>query len=150
MKVLEIGMNEMLPLMEEMLKNGKSISIRVKGTSMKPFLNSEKDLIEIAPITKGIKVNDICMFKTLNGFTVHRLINIVNDNFFFNGDSQTTLEGPIKKDDIIGVVKKIRKKSFSFGINNPIYIVLSNFWRITLPLRPKIINLYKRIKKWSR
>ena len=69
----------------------------------------ENDLI-IVKITDNINLNDIVSFKQDNNIITHRVVEINDDIIITKGDYNNYKDEPIKKDQIIGKVIKIKKK----------------------------------------
>lgn len=60
----------------------------IKGTSMMPLLDQNKDAVHLVPIKDEPKVNDIVLFRRENGALVlHRIIKIKDSIFIIRGDN---------------------------------------------------------------
>lgn len=61
---------------------------RVIGRSMEPFL-LDQDLVQLTPVSNGeVQIGEICAFRMGLNLVVHRLREITNEGFWFQGDRQ--------------------------------------------------------------
>jgi len=102
---------------KSMIMNNQTVSFKVKGTSMTPFL---KDGVTEVFITKPhtYKQKGIFLFEYKNQFLLHRLIKIKDELYYFRGDHLYTYE-IVHKEDIIAQVEYYitnKKKMYPKGI----------------------------------
>jgi SOS-response transcriptional repressor LexA len=74
----------------ELLNQKKQVSLMVKGTSMKPFLNEDTEVFlkQEDNYFKG----DICLFKFNDKYLLHRLTKVVGNDYIFRGDNSIRSE----------------------------------------------------------
>ena len=74
---------------EELLAEGQSVVIRVKGYSMRPFMRSERTQVRIAPISdskrENLSVGDIVLFRYRGRHIMHRIRRIDGDKITLAG-----------------------------------------------------------------
>jgi hypothetical protein len=89
-----------------LLEQGKEVSLLVKGTSMKPFLDGETEVFlkEQANYKKG----DICLFKYQDNYLLHRLLKVSGNEYCFRGDNAYRKE-IVTKEDIYAKVEYYKK-----------------------------------------
>lgn len=51
------------------------------------------------------------------------------------GDNQMEVEGPLRPEQIRGVLLAFIKKGRKISVKNPFYIVISRLWMLAKPLR---------------
>lgn len=138
---------------ETLLREGKTVSISPKGYSMYPLLIPGTDRVIIAPLTgKRLKKGDIALFRRKESkLVLHRIVRVVKDtagiSFYFCGDNQKEIEGPVSETDIFGKVTFIEKKKMKFSVRNPLYVLSVFVWMILRPVRPNISRFIARFKK---
>lgn len=72
---------ELLILIEESIREGKSVSLTVKGNSMSPLLRDGKDVVKLVPFRpEEIKRGDVILFRYGARFLLHRIISIDRSN----------------------------------------------------------------------
>ena len=74
-----------MPVLQELLSEGKKVSVTVTGNSMSPFLIHGRDRILIAPPDGNWKKGDMAFFIRTNGqYVMHRICRVdKNGNCFF-------------------------------------------------------------------
>ena len=98
---------------ESLVDVGSDFEIRVTGYSMLPLLGHPGDRI-IVRRTDGKESIEGCiaMFRTENGnIVVHRVISVDNEMVTLRGDGNLTQSERARREDIIGVVKSVRRRS---------------------------------------
>lgn len=147
--VLELKAKEVFALAEDVFSCGSSMWITVTGMSMYPFLREGKDQVELYPASyEQISYGDIVLIQRETGeFVLHRIIKKKSDCFYMVGDAQQWIEGPLRKNQLKAVVKKIKRQQRIINCNNPLLIVLVRIWILMLPFRYKLIKLNAKIKK---
>jgi len=85
----------------------------VSSNSMEPVLE-KGDLILIKGARKGdIKIGDIIVYKGENGFIIHRVIKIQEENLITKGDANIYPDLPVEYEKVIGRTVNIGGKPFT-------------------------------------
>ena len=121
------------------LKPGEFLSLTPKGFSMCPTFLGGRDQVYVTapdfPLSKG----DIAIFlRKDDTYVIHRVCKVKSQNeYYFLGDNQTKIEGPIFEEQIHGIVTHIVKKGKVIDCNkNFSYKLYSKLWLFFRPLRP--------------
>lgn len=108
---------EYMKVVRSILEEGKEVPLVVTGNSMMPFLIDRRDQVLIKRIERPLKKGDIAFFQRENGqYIMHRIHFMRKDDrtgenqFYFIGDGQETIEGPIKEIQIFGVITGVLRK----------------------------------------
>lgn len=127
---------KLLPL----LQNGNEVEIYPSGTSMFPLINPPNDSVVLRSIKDTrLKSGDIILYRRESGLLVlHRLCRIRQDGYYFTGDNQTELEGPLQKSQLLAIVTRISRSGHTFSVKHPIYKFCSRLWLMLRPVRPLI------------
>lgn len=140
---------KILPQIVQMMEEGHTVTLRLRGFSMRPFLEDNRDK---ALMTKAVspKVGDAVLAEIHPLFFVlHRIIKIDGDNVTLRGDGNLTIEQCKLKDVkgfVIGFYRKGRKKmDKTNGVKWRIY---SFIWTRLFPIRRYLLAFYRRI--WLR
>lgn len=135
-----------IPEIVKLLNEGKTVTIHLKGFSMRPFLENDRDKAMLqAP--KEIKIGDAVLAEIEPKYYVlHRIINIFNDDVVLLGDGNLLPEY-CKKNNIlanaIGFYRKGRKEmDRTDGVKWKIY---SKIWMELRPIRRYLLALYNKI-----
>jgi len=127
---------KIMPLLED----GKTIEIHPHGFSMYPLITSPSDSVIVQPTAgETLKTGDILLYRRKSGLLVlHRICRIKEDGFYFVGDNQTEIEGPLQTQQLLAKVTHIKRKGHTFSIKHPVYRICSRIWLILRPVRPFI------------
>jgi len=97
------------------LRNGYSLKMRVKGTSMFPFIK-ENDLLTILPPEKAFARlgTIVCFINPINrSITIHRVIDCNKDYYITKGDNCHAEDGRVIRTDILGIVTRVERKGLN-------------------------------------
>lgn len=137
---------EFLPEVVKMLNEGHTVTLRLRGYSMRPFLENDRDkALLVKPTT--IKVGDPVLAEiTPRHFVLHRIDSIEGDNVTLRGDGNLGVEH-CKKENIVGAVigfyRKGRKEMDATDAWK--WKTYSFIWTRLLPLRRYLLGIYRRI-----
>lgn len=101
---------------EEFLSEGRSVELRVKGFSMRPFLRNERDVVVLSPI-EGVKLckGMVLLFRYRGHYVLHRLVAIVDDALTFEGDGNYRTEEHCSAEEVVAWVSEVRLKNSTRG-----------------------------------
>lgn len=148
-KIREVDINEYLPILQDIIKTGKDVSLLVSGSSMSPFLIHHRDTIIISKPTQPLKRGDMVFYQRLTGqYVMHRIHHIdKKGNLYITGDAQTEIEGPVSPNQVFGIIHKVIRKGKKLQKGNFWWWFFEKIWIRIVPLRPYIIKLVSIIKR---
>ncbi len=145
---------EYMKVVRSILEEGKEVPLVVTGNSMMPFLIDRRDQVLIKRIERPLKKGDIAFFQRENGqYIMHRIHFMRKDGrtgenqFYFIGDGQKNIEGPIKETQIFGVITGVLRKGKYLDEHTFTWRLFKNIWRYVIPFRPLIIKIYSLFKR---
>lgn len=142
-----VTLDEIFPLLDVMLYSGKEIELTVTGTSMMPLLKNRVDSVVLTKIKAPLKKGDIILYKRKNGkYILHRILKILDGEYFLIGDNQTDIEKGIFEENIIAVVISFNRKGKSHRVNERLYKLYHFIWLRIIPLRPYINRIIWRLR----
>jgi len=143
---IELANEHFLPEVIKLLEDGHTVTIRLKGFSMRPFLenNRDKGLLERAT---NPQVNDVVLAETPpKHYVLHRIIKIDGDIVTLRGDGNLNNE-ICRLSDIkgkaIGFYRKGRQTLDS--TNGRKWKIYSWIWVRLFPIRRYLLAFYRRI-----
>lgn len=142
MKIRIVENDVYLPVLRELLYEGRSVRLNVRGQSMLPFLFDTRDSVIIEPVTGELKKGDIVIFQRKNGaYIMHRIYRADNKKrqYYLVGDAQKQIEGPIGADQIFGVITKVCRKGEWVDEESLIWWFYDKVWGLMRPFRTKLI-----------
>jgi hypothetical protein len=139
---------------EVLLRCGKTIEMSPRGWSMYPLIVPGRDKVIISPTSgRQLKKLDIALFRREGSILViHRIAAVRKKKdgsrvYFFVGDNQKELEGPVKEESICGVVTGLVRKGRRMSVGGLLYRASVSAWMFLRPVRPQISHFIAGIKK---
>ena len=149
-----VNLDELYPLIKEVIENGGEFRLYPRGTSMEPMIHAGSDSIMLGA-AKEINNGDVLFYKRENGdFVVHRLIQKRGDNYTMCGDNQNVLEYGIKREQILAKVTAYYSGEEYRTLTSDEYVKYTKerisrfpFYKKSEKLYSFLIKLKKAIKK---
>ena len=130
---------------KEMVEEGHTVTFRVKGYSMTPFLINERDSVEVGPF-QTLSKGDIVLGKTAdNHIVLHRIISVNNGFVTLMGEGNLKGTENILTRDIAGIVKSALRDGEKVDLNSSKWLLLSTVWSFLLPVRRILLFFYRKI-----
>lgn len=141
-------MEQLMPLIQESLANGKSVSFSPKGISMQPLLYQGRDAVTLSPLKGSLKKHDVALFRRDNGaYVLHRVVS-VGETYTFVGDNQFALERGIRQDQILAIMSAFTRKGKEISVTDLGYQCYCVLWSLGRPFRHfphRVIQKLRRI-----
>ncbi len=141
---MKVTLEELLPVMEEILARDGEITFTPKGNSMRPLLYSGRDTVTLKKIDKPLKKYDLPLYRNSQGhFILHRVIGKNSDGYIMRGDNLLHKEYGITDADIIGKVVRFNRDGKDYSVNDVSYKVYCRFRNNSFTV------LLRRIKQFA-
>lgn len=134
---------------ERLLEDGQRIQIKPQGYSMYPMFVPDRDeaVIDRAEPAR-LKKGDVVLYRRDGGILVlHRICKIRGNDFYMVGDNQKEVEGPLRADQLKGVLIGFIRNGKYCSAKNPVYRAASRLWLFLRPLRPALSGSAAAIKR---
>lgn len=146
MNVRKIENQVYLPILKEMIMQGKDVRLTVSGNSMAPFLIHERDSVLLTKARYPLKKGDIVFYQRNNKqYILHRIIKKDKDGYYITGDHQNILEY-VKEKQIFAVVKKVHRKGKWLKEYDFWNLFFKYIWIRMIPIRNIVQKVYQKIK----
>jgi signal peptidase I len=134
---------------EEIISRGNTVTLKVKGGSMRPYLRNEKDIVVLSPFRPvNLKQGAIVLFRYHNKHLLHRIIEIENDTLIIQGDGVYRGYEKALRSDVIGIVHYIiRPDGKPVSTGNYFSLVYWRCWRFLRPLRRYLLGVYDLMER---
>ena len=131
-----------------LLKEGKTIQLKPQGYSMYPLFVPERDEAILRPVSdEDFKRGQVLLYRGTKGvLTLHRLWKVTSQGYYFVGDNQVEVEGPISKDQIYGTLCGYVRKGKEHNADEVFYTVISRVWLFLRPIRFLISKPIAKLK----
>lgn len=130
---------------EELLAEGQSVVIRVKGFSMRPWMRNERTQVRIVPLTDdergNLCVGDVVLFRYHGRHILHRIRRIEGSKITLAGDGNYRLWEYCHPEDVVGIVRDvISPTGHTISCQSRRWRCISWFWMALPQLVRRIIN----------
>lgn len=134
---------------EMMLKNGQTIQLFPEGYSMYPLLVPGRDEVILSPLPeRDTRRGDVVLYRRSSGILVlHRICRCKKDGYYMVGDNQVQVEGPIRREQLIGIMTGFVRKGKLVSVSNVRYRILSRIWLMMRPVRRCIMVPGAKVKR---
>lgn len=135
---------------KRLFNTGKeSVTFIVRGYSMRPFLEHERDKVVLAPPHMP-KVGDVVLAEfAKERYALHRVIKIEGENFIMRGDGNPLdMKESFSKEQIIGIAKAFIRKERVISTDGRIWKTYSYIWNLLRPTRRILLAVHRRIIKY--
>jgi hypothetical protein len=134
---------------ENLLAEGESVTVRVRGCSMMPHLRDGKHSVVVRRCkAEDIKLGAVMFFEYRGQWIMHRLRRIEGEKLIFAGDGNYKLEEVVGRDALRGVVTDIISPSgYKFSCESFLWRFKSGVW-LMLPaiVRRYMLAIIRRLK----
>ncbi len=117
-----VELNELYPLMKEVIESGGEFRFYPRGISMEPLLHQGDDSVVLAAVD-CINEGDVLFYRRESGqFVLHRLIEKRGKTLTMSGDNQLAMEYGVKPSQVLAKMVAYYKGDTYHSINEEEYI----------------------------
>lgn len=148
---MEVPNAVLLGQVKEAIREGHTVTINVKGYSMRPFLEHCRDKVRLAPFT-DLKVGDAVLAEiSPDVYVLHRIMNIDGDNVRLMGDGNLSGMEVCRKADVVGMVTHYIRRGKTIPASDPCLQRYVRWWSKLLPVRRYLLYIYRinlKLSNW--
>ena len=139
----EVDTQEYVSMLKDLVEEGNQVSLLISGSSMAPFLIHHRDTAYFKKPDRALKEGDIVFYRRANGrYVMHRIRWIRKEGYYMIGDGQTQTEGPLKREQIFGLITAVKRKDKLMRPGDFWWEFFARVWLRIIPLRGLIRRLY--------
>ena len=143
-----VDIHTYLPVLIDIIKSGKDVSVTVTGSSMAPFLAHLRDSIIVSPPPRQFHRGDMVFFQRQDGsYVMHRIHHLKEGKLYLVGDNQTEIEGPIDPEQVFGIVRKVIRNGKLLQKGDFWWGFFEKAWIRIVPLRPAAVKAVSIVYK---
>ncbi len=143
MQTIQFDNAEFLPHVCELTEEGHTVSIRAKGNSMRPFVESDRDVAVLCH-ADSYKVGDVVLAEIAKGhYVLHRIDAIKGDKVRLRGDGNPYQVEYCTLKDIRALTCQFVRKGKTYNLDGWVWKVYSWFWVRLLPVRKYLLAFYR-------
>lgn len=135
----------LLGMARDAIREGHTATIAVKGYSMRPFLEHERDRV-ILDAPKNLKVGDAVLAEIApDHYVLHRIIAIKGEWLTLMGDGNIRGTEHCRISDVAGIVTHYLRPGRTLTVDDPRLQQRIRLWRRLLPVRRYLLFIYKAL-----
>lgn len=132
-----------IPMLQSVMEEGKTVPLTITGSSMTPFLCPGRDRVFLRKAEGPLKRGDMAFFRRPNGqYVFHRVWRIRDSQYYFLGDAQTQVEGPVPREAIFAVAVQAERKGVLQTPDRFWWKFFRDVWPLLRPVRRQVMGLY--------
>lgn len=137
-------------MMEEirnLISEGRTVSLTVKGNSMNPFMVSMRDQMTLGPWKdQDIRRGCVALVRDSKGnYLIHRIIERNDNTITLLGDGNVGFTETATLDNIIGIMYSITRKGHEYTADSAVWRFYSWFWMLLTPVRRWPLRIWRRL-----
>lgn len=147
----EIPNEIIIPQVKAFLDEGRTVTLAVKGKSMRPFLEGGRDAVVIAPVRAPLAVGDVILAEVSpQKYMLHRIIALEGDMVTMQGDGNLEQTETFERQHVIGLIIGFQRKGRTKIdlVTGRKWRLYSKVWRWLTPFRRILLGLHRHI--WLR
>ena len=134
----------LMPEYEALLREGAELPLVISGESMLPFLRPGRDTVYLKQPEGALQAGDIAFFRRPNGaYVLHRVQRAEPGLYWFLGDAQTRVEGPLPAQCVFAYVTAVRRGKRLIRPKDLLWRVFSGPWLGVVRQRPRLLKVYR-------
>lgn len=133
---------------EEVIAEGRSVEMTVKGFSMRPLLRNGRDVVTLSPVAESdLREGMVVLFRHNGNYVLHRIRKIEGQRLTIEGDGNYRLREEAQRGDVVAVVSRVQKGRGSFRYGSFAWSTRSAWSLAVKRLRTVAIDLKRKIKR---
>lgn len=127
------------------IKEGRSVTLTIRGNSMNPFLADGRDLVILSPFTeKELLPGAVVLARESNGrLLLHRIIHRQGQILTILGDGNTEYTEQTQVSEVIGLLTSIIRKGKKYSCDERFWKYYSICWMKLYPARKVLLYLFR-------
>lgn len=134
-----------IPKVAEYIRNGHTVTLPLRGYSMRPYLEDERDKALLAQVPEQLKVGDVILAEIApKCYALHRIVNVSGDNITMYGDGNFSPEH-IHRGDVLAIATGFFRKGSEHltPVDSFWYTCYWHMWLKLRPLRYPLLLCYR-------
>lgn len=134
-----------IPKVAEYIRNGHTVTLPLRGYSMRPYLEDERDKALLTKVPEQLKVGDVILAEIApKCYALHRIVNVSGDNITMYGDGNFSPEH-IHRSDVLAIATGFFRKGSEHltPVDSFWYTCYWHMWLKLRPLRYPLLLCYR-------
>lgn len=144
-----VSLHQLVLLMEEAFRDGKTATLVASGNSMLPLLHSGLDSVILGECKEPEKLKrlDVPLYRRPDGkYVMHRIVKVHKDSFDMCGDGQSEIENNVPKSAVVAIAVGFVRNGRQFSVKSLKYRAYSWLWCGIIPFRGLAFKLNYKLR----
>lgn len=134
----------LMPEYEALLRDGAELPLVISGESMLPFLRPGRDTVFLRQPDAPLQRGDIAFYRRFDGsYILHRVYRAEPGMYWFLGDAQTRVEGPLPAQCVFAHVTAVRRGKRLIQPGELLWRFFAGPWLKHVRQRPRLLRVYR-------
>ena len=126
-----------------LIAEGHDVTLRVRGVSMRPFLEDRRDKVVLTN-PETVKVGDVVLAEISPGrYVYHRIVDITESGVTLKGDGNVYGTEHCRIENVVASTKQLVRKDHSYSPDGWIWRCYSALWPDNAFVRRVLLKLYR-------
>ena len=134
---------------EELLEQDGRIVYKTKGSSMRPLLHENRDLVVILKKDGRLRRYDVALYRRGTTYVLHRVVGVRDEGYLIRGDNTYALER-VPEDAVLGVLAGFTRKGTYHEVTDRGYVLYERVWCALYPVRAALIPGVRFVRRAAR
>lgn len=143
LKSIEVSNTGFINTIRPLLGGGHTVRFRVRGTSMRPVLEDERDQVVLAYAEKIVAGDLVLALVSPGRYVLHRVIHKDMERLTLMGDGNLKTTEQCLNADVVGKVVLLVRKGRCIRTDGLPFRFYSAIWIRLSPLRRYLLGFYK-------
>ena len=136
----------LMPEYEDLLRQGMELPLIISGESMLPFLRPGTDTVYLKAPSEPLQRGDIAFYRRANGaYVLHRVVRAEPGKYWFLGDAQSRVEGPLPAQCVFAHVTAVRRGEKLLRPTDGFWRFFAGPWLALAKRRPRLLRIYRKL-----
>ncbi len=146
-ETIKLSNTELLAGVETLSAEGFSVTLKIQGNSMFPFLMNERDSVVLHPVDR-LEKGDIVLARLPNKhYVLHRIQKVTQTHVYLMGDGNIYEDPPCKHSDIVSKAKFIIRNGRQIDCYTSKERLKVHLWNTLKPIRRYLLAIWRRCNK---
>lgn len=145
--IVELPNEILLKEVGRLVSEGHVVTLRVRGVSMRPFLEDRRDQI-VLTCPGTTKVGDAVLAQIAPGkYVFHRIIQIKDGRVILKGDGNVHGTEQCELKDVVAATKGLIRKGRCYSSEGMVWRWYSALWPANVVVRRVLLAVHRRLPK---
>ena len=146
--IVELPNEQFLKEVRTLIAEGHDVTLRVRGVSMRPFLEDRRDKIVLTCLHRKPIVGDAVLAEIAPGkYVYHRIVKIDGDKVTLRGDGNVYGTEQCRMEDVAAATRRLIRKGREYSPEGRAWRCYSKLWPEWPLARRVLLKMYRVLRQ---